>query len=54
MTVPDPEPDKSEPADETQMAEFNEWLKASNGLARGKGTTDEILRETRGDAQPDT
>ena len=32
------------------MAEFDVWLAASTGIAKGKLTTDERMRETRGDA----
>ena len=29
--------------------EFDEWLPGCVGMAKGKFTTDELLRETRGD-----
>ena len=32
------------------MAEFDVWLAASTGIAKGKLTTDERMRETRGEA----
>ena len=32
------------------LAEFDVWLAASIGIARGKLTTDERMRETRGEA----
>ena len=31
------------------MAEFDVWLAASTGIAKGKLTTDERMRETRGE-----
>ena len=31
------------------MAEFDAWLAASIGIARGRLTTDERMRETRGE-----
>jgi hypothetical protein len=31
-------------------APFDEWLATSTGMAKGKMTTDERMRETRGDS----
>ncbi|MEQ1860308.1 MAG: hypothetical protein ABMA13_10260 [Chthoniobacteraceae bacterium] len=36
------------PTDST-AADFDEWLAASTGIAKGRLTTDERMRETRGD-----
>jgi hypothetical protein len=36
-------------ADESDMAGFQAWLTTSTGLAKGILTTDERLRETRGE-----
>lgn len=35
--------------DAADLAQFHDWLKASTGLAAGKFTTDERMKETRGD-----
>jgi len=35
--------------DPAELAQFQDWLKESTGLAAGKLTTDERMRETRGD-----
>ena len=32
-----------------EAARFDEWLAASTGIAKGKLTTDERMRETRGE-----
>ena len=39
----------AEPASASDLAEFQSWLAASVGLAKGKFTTDERMRETRGE-----
>lgn len=39
----------TEPASETELAEFQNWLTASIGLAKGKLTTDQRMEETRGE-----
>ena len=39
-------PDQGQGAD---MAGFDAWLSASTGMAKGKLTTDERMRETRGE-----
>ena len=31
-----------------QLADFDRWLAASTGMAKGRFTTDERMRETRG------
>lgn len=38
------------PAQAWDMAKFDAWLAASTGIAKGKLTTDERMRETRGEA----
>ena len=35
--------------DAAELAQFQDWLKESTGLAAGKFTTDERMKETRGD-----
>ena len=32
-----------------ELAEFDRWLAASTGIAKGRLTTDERIRETRGE-----
>ncbi len=36
-------------SDTTELEEFQTWLNSSVGLAKGKFTTDERMRETRGE-----
>lgn len=36
-------------AEATDVAQFKAWLISSTGLAKGKLTTDERMRETRGE-----
>ena len=45
-------PDIQPPATSEEMAEFNVCPDESIGIAKDKGTTDKILRETRGDNRP--
>ena len=39
----------AQPVDEAGMVEFQTWLAGSTGIAKGKLTTDQLMRETRGD-----
>jgi hypothetical protein len=39
----------TEPADDQELEEFQAWLASSVGLAKGKFTTDERMKETRGE-----
>jgi len=39
----------AESSDETDLFEFQKWLDSSIGIAKGKLTTDDRLRETRGE-----
>ncbi len=37
------------PTSATELAEFQSWLASSVGLAKGRLTTDERMKETRGE-----